>query len=229
MVLKEKVENNIYEFFKSIQGEGKNQGKISLFIRFNKCNLKCFWCDTKYIKKEISKSEKEVKDFLKQNKEIENLVFTGGEPLLFQDEIKRLIEFAEELNKKRTYEIETNGTIKLKKETVKFFKRRRVLFNISPKPVWSQEIKLNVEPILINQLKVEKIPFIVKFVVKDKKDEDFVINIAKKYNISNNLIYVQPNCLKMEECLEIGRKVIKFCLENNFNFSSRIHILYGIK
>ncbi len=36
----------IAEIFRSLQGEGKNQGKPCLFIRLAGCNLHCTWCDT---------------------------------------------------------------------------------------------------------------------------------------------------------------------------------------
>ncbi len=36
----------ITEIFRSLQGEGKNQGKPCLFIRLAGCNLNCCWCDT---------------------------------------------------------------------------------------------------------------------------------------------------------------------------------------
>ena len=38
----------ISEIFTSIQGEGTNAGKPSIFLRTAECNLKCTWCDTKY-------------------------------------------------------------------------------------------------------------------------------------------------------------------------------------
>ena len=38
----------ISEIFESVQGEGTNAGKDSIFIRTALCNLKCSWCDTKY-------------------------------------------------------------------------------------------------------------------------------------------------------------------------------------
>ena len=38
----------IAEIFRSLQGEGENQGKPCLFIRLAGCNLHCHWCDTPY-------------------------------------------------------------------------------------------------------------------------------------------------------------------------------------
>lgn len=34
--------------FISFQGEGKTQGKHSLFLRFPNCNLNCSICDSKF-------------------------------------------------------------------------------------------------------------------------------------------------------------------------------------
>jgi organic radical activating enzyme len=43
-----KLKYKINEIFYSIQGEGRNAGRASVFIRFSACNLACSWCDTEY-------------------------------------------------------------------------------------------------------------------------------------------------------------------------------------
>ncbi len=70
----------VNEIFKSLQGEGGNQGKEVVFIRLSGCNKKCEWCDTdhenyiEYITEEIIK---------KVNKYgIKSVIITGGEPLI---------------------------------------------------------------------------------------------------------------------------------------------------
>ncbi|KAI0564621.1 Aldolase-type TIM barrel [Gracilaria domingensis] len=38
----------VSEIFRSVQGEGPNSGKPSIFLRLGVCNLCCAWCDTPY-------------------------------------------------------------------------------------------------------------------------------------------------------------------------------------
>lgn len=38
----------VVEIFESINGEGRRVGQLALFIRFQKCNLDCSYCDTKW-------------------------------------------------------------------------------------------------------------------------------------------------------------------------------------
>ncbi|MEO2154499.1 MAG: 7-carboxy-7-deazaguanine synthase QueE [Nanoarchaeota archaeon] len=239
----------ISEIFISIQGEGKKQGTLSLFIRFQGCNLRCKWCDTKYCSfpehynnsLSLEKALEKIKGLIK-NKKIKNIVFTGGEPLLFQDEIVFLIKKIKEISKKEKlkanleFEIETNGTIELKKEFIPLLTKNDIFFNISPKPGHSQikGFENKTFPKLIEQLmkleeEMKKELFIVKFIVNNKKDKEFVFETIKKFEISNNKVFIQANCTDKEECLKKGKELIEFCLENNFNFSSRLHLIFELK
>ena len=44
----------VVEIFESINGEGKKAGQLALFIRFQKCNLNCSYCDTKWANSDTS-------------------------------------------------------------------------------------------------------------------------------------------------------------------------------
>ena len=132
----------ISELFYSIQGEGPNAGKTSVFIRFPQCNLACgigkyaehaTWsCDSwNIMSTSIEYSFPEIKDILVDLGVWEDILkgnvmitFTGGEPLLYLKEMSNFLQFlAEEgrvdttfntFNKSIQYEIETNGSIDLK-------------------------------------------------------------------------------------------------------------------
>jgi 7-carboxy-7-deazaguanine synthase len=99
----------LVEIFKSIQGEGKNQGKPSVFIRLAGCNLDCSWCDTPH-----SHSEGEEFDNDKIVRSVDQsgckeVCITGGEPLLQITELRLLLSRLSRLG--YAIEIETNGTI----------------------------------------------------------------------------------------------------------------------
>jgi 7-carboxy-7-deazaguanine synthase len=98
----------VSEIFRSLQGEGKNQGRPCTFIRLTGCNLRCAWCDTSYAwegGQEMSVTEVLDRVWLQNGKHI---CITGGEPLLQREE---LLELLKKFNLHGyTVEIETNGT-----------------------------------------------------------------------------------------------------------------------
>ena len=104
----------VHSIFQSINGEvcGPGQGSVCTFIRFQKCNLKCPYCDT-----HDSQSGKGGKNYTKHGIlnairslpiNTKNITITGGEPLL-QKELDGLIMLLDQYNYITT--IETNGSI----------------------------------------------------------------------------------------------------------------------
>ena len=99
----------IADIFRSLQGEGKNQGRPCLFIRLAGCNLKCRWCDTP--ESRIGGMEMSLDSVLEQVWRINPpyVCITGGEPLL---QVKDLEHLLSSLSRRGTLiDIETNGTI----------------------------------------------------------------------------------------------------------------------
>ena len=101
----------VTELFESFQGEGPNIGKPSLFVRFFGCNNACNFCDSKYSVKKDDTSN--IKSFTYKElfnrilfSNFDNVVFTGGEPLLQEDFLRYFIE----QHYAGSIEIETNGT-----------------------------------------------------------------------------------------------------------------------
>jgi 7-carboxy-7-deazaguanine synthase len=99
----------LIEIFKSIQGEGKNQGKPTVFVRLAGCNLNCSWCDTPHshdVGQELDNDEIIRRVEASGCMEI---CITGGEPLLQISELRVLLSRLSRLG--YSIEIETNGTI----------------------------------------------------------------------------------------------------------------------
>jgi 7-carboxy-7-deazaguanine synthase len=107
----------IKETFISIQGEGRNIGKLSLFIRMAGCNLSCDFCDTDFKGGDvvsINEMERLITGHLK-NQFIKNIVITGGEPTIQVEIFSTLWKMREKFKQKKiSIEIETNGFIGLK-------------------------------------------------------------------------------------------------------------------
>ncbi|OWT32679.1 radical SAM protein [Methanobrevibacter sp. 87.7] len=105
------LEAPIVEIFSSIQGEGLLVGRRQIFVRFAGCNLNCSYCDT-----EASKSSKNgtiknvdyVVDCINKLKtpDLHSVSFTGGEPSLYADFIKEVIDKIDFPGF-----LETNGTL----------------------------------------------------------------------------------------------------------------------
>lgn len=108
------------EIFATLQGEGVSVGTPAVFVRLAECNLRCSWCDTKYTwdwashdrtKETIELPAGDVlaRVTAEAGAETRTVVFTGGEPLLQQDELGPLGQQLHGLGFR--LEVETNGTI----------------------------------------------------------------------------------------------------------------------
>ena len=199
--------------FLGFQGEGITQGKHSLFIRFSSCNLTCKFCDSKFSwsKKGIQFELNDLDKF----KNVSNVVITGGEPLLYKNEIVEIIKF---FGKKVTYEIETNGTIKLENKYLNFFNKNNVLFNVSPKINVEQNVVSNLEPILLTQ-KLKKC--IIKIIIFDLEKDLETINYFKKYN---KKIVLQPEGTDSTTIKNSLKKNYESLIKLGYDISIREHI-----
>jgi 7-carboxy-7-deazaguanine synthase len=99
----------LVELFKSIQGEGRNQGKPAVFIRLAGCNLNCSWCDTPHSHDIGEETDNDEIVRWVENSGCKEICVTGGEPLLQIQELRVLLARLSRLG--YSIEIETNGTI----------------------------------------------------------------------------------------------------------------------
>jgi 7-carboxy-7-deazaguanine synthase len=99
----------ISEVFDSVQGEGLYLGEKQIFVRFFNCNLSCTYCDTKldrFTEYDPGELFEEIK--LYRNK-YHSISFTGGEPLLYTDFLKDILQLTSRGGHK--HYLETNGTL----------------------------------------------------------------------------------------------------------------------
>ena len=114
------LEQNIIkveEIFTSIQGEGPYIGVNQLFIRLCGCNLNCSYCDT-YTGTTKAKDYtiEELSNIINSQTNVHSVSFTGGEPLLHVDALKKLLP-----NINIPIYLETNATLcEELKEVIKY-------------------------------------------------------------------------------------------------------------
>jgi len=101
----------VNEIFASIDGEVNqfHQGRLSTFVRFAGCNLKCNYCDTAYAQDKKAGIEFSIEEIISKIQEIglNKITITGGEPM-FQKDIQNLIYYLIKNNYKVS--METNGS-----------------------------------------------------------------------------------------------------------------------
>lgn len=102
----------ITELFPSVQGEGVRVGLPTAFVRLNRCNLRCTWCDSAYtFTGGDSMSVARVAAAVEAFGPLPNVCITGGEPLVQRRELRALIDRLLALPQVRSVEVETGGSL----------------------------------------------------------------------------------------------------------------------
>ena len=171
---------SINEIFYSIQGEAKNSGKPTIFIRTAGCPFRCSYCDTEYAftegkKFEIGKIITDIKTY-KTN----YVTVTGGEPLAQKNTIILLNSL---LSNSYDVSIETSGLLDISNipEDIE------IVMDI--KTPSSNEDSKNIR----NNLSIIKKTDVIKFVIGSRKDYEWSKDMITKNSLSNfKNIYFSP-------------------------------------
>ena len=162
----------ITEIFFSIQGESSYTGLPCVFVRFTGCPLRCGWCDTAYAFYEGT--ERSLESILN---EVEHyncrlVEITGGEPLA-QAEAHGLITAL--ADRGYTVLIETSGAIDLAP--------------VDPRAILIMDLKCPGSGMedrnRWSNLSLLKPHDEVKFVIKDRADYDWAVEIIHRYGLSD--------------------------------------------
>jgi 7-carboxy-7-deazaguanine synthase len=228
-------------FGPTIQGEGKSTGLEVLFLRLTGCNLHCIWCDTPYtwnwvgtphlhpVKCDpaVEIHEMSIDDILVRLNELSQgkvkaLVISGGEPLIQQKELIKLIRKLKDAS--WWVEIETNGTIPPTPEMIELVDQ----FNCSPKLSNSGDLeKLRVRSRALSVLATNPNAWF-KFVVSCELDIQEIQEYISRFNLQN--VFLMP-LGKTKEELDKTREMTKALTERlGLQFSDRLHIvMFGAK
>lgn len=235
----------VSEIFISRQGEGFLMGERCLFIRVADCNLTkhCgIFCDTGKlvgIDVDIDVLVKNIKEIINEN-DIRNIVITGGEPILY---INELFELINKLDKDVLWQIESNGTIPLDLEnTLKCVDKNKVKFVISPKNgvkfdesyygLYKATAKFG-EPCVVFKFVVQagdnifrnstNMPFFNEIEIYK------VVKMLIDNGISKNDIWLMPFARNEDELESIATAIYVIARLLDVNYSDRLHIRFNFK
>lgn len=240
----------LVEHFYSIQGEGRYTGTPSLFFRFGGCNMKCegfgclesapngtkvLGCDTVY----AVNREHFLQNWIPINHSNEllnvlnlydlplgvDIVFTGGEPLIYANE-PIFVEFLEAMHADgHRITFETNGSLSVDFEQYPIYKE--CIFALSVKLSNSNEpFSKRVKGEIISSIALSAKEAFFKFsidadsITAGLEDEILeIISYAPKTGV-----YCMPLGGNKEEVEANTEPLIEFCKAKGYNFSDRLHI-----
>lgn len=232
------------EIFHSIQGEGASIGVPSVFVRLSGCNLQCVWCDTDYTWNFAGTRYSHVYDanpgYQKPEKssvqitmttddvasrvceyQCDNVIITGGEPLLQMAAVNNLLHRIRELNPRTTFEFETNGT-RVPSADIDALHPQ---YNVSPKLSNSgmSEDKRILSGPLEFFARHERAFF--KFVCAVPEDIDEVKCLVEQFSISRRKVLLMPEGTSPEALASKRLWLMEQCKETGFRFSDRLHVV----
>jgi len=230
------------EIFFSLQGEGKNLGAPSVFVRLSRCNLYCSWCDTPYTWNwsgtGFQHDAGQKYDMAAQTLELpasdvaarvaawacRRVVLTGGEPLLQAPECAELTRELLARDPRYAVEIETNGTLLPPPELDAVVRQYTVSAKLENSGV-ERALRLRSEALEFFA-RSEKSVF--KFVVAGAVDVEQVSAIVSGHAIDPDRVYLMPQASDAARLRELAPSVAEACLTSGYRFSDRLHIhLFG--
>jgi len=218
------------EVFASVQGEGFTAGTPSVFVRVAECNLQCTWCDTKYtwdwdhhdraaLVLDTTIDEAEARVLELAGSAIRNIVLTGGEPLLHQED---LVALGGRLRTRGfRIEVETNGAIEPTPALVDVVDQ----WNVSPKLASSGNrttARLRTGPLT----RFAGLPTATfKFVACTADDLDEIDDIVRAYTLPRDRVMVMPEATDAATLAERSRWLVPLCQERGLRFGTRLHVM----
>ena len=235
------------EIFHSLQGEGVNAGRPSVFVRTSSCNLHCVWCDTDYTWNwegtafpHEREAEPGFRKFRREEQVVETtvdeaaervaffpcrqIVLTGGEPMLQQAALVEMMTLLRQRDPAYVFEIETNGTIRPDEA----FEALAAHYNVSPKLSNSGNAEnLRLRPEALRWFAASPKAWF-KFVVCVPEDVAEIEALAALIGLPPHRVLLMPEGRSAAEVESNKDLVVRLCLEKGYSFSDRLHLrLFG--
>jgi len=174
---------------------------------------------------------KEVADsIIKSAGKIRRVVFTGGEPMLQQNDIAEVMVLLLQHDPYWLFEFETNGTTLFQES---LFEVKDVLafirnINCSPKLKSSGNSGIRDNAIAIKSLLDSTAHTTFKFVVAPETQEEDLKEIhewRKKHHVPRYKIYLMPEGVSADRINKGTKKLFEVCRDTGYKLSTRLQVL----
>ena len=167
---------NITEIFYSLQGEAKEVGIPTVFVRLTGCPLRCNYCDTAYAFK--GNNPLSIKSIMEQVAKYNShyVCVTGGEPMA-QSNCLILLDTLIEAGYKVS--METSGSIDISPVN----KKVSVVMDLKT-PSSTEQSQNRYENITLLESKDQ-----LKFVIASRSDFDWCCDILQNYSVDSEVLF----------------------------------------
>lgn len=201
------------EIFCSIQGESSDSGLPCIFIRLYGCPVGCVYCDqpqTPNQRKRISIAN--IINNISKYRGVRNVCITGGEPLIYKEDVIALTWELMHLGYKVS--IETSGCVPIEDSSY----RRSFKYVMDIKCPSSGVAEKNIfDNLLILQSNDE-----VKYVIANREDYEYMKNVMQKYPTQASIL-VSPMFDKNQKAV-IGKDLVDWIIEDKLNVRVQIQL-----
>jgi 7-carboxy-7-deazaguanine synthase len=215
------------EVFTTIQGEGVSAGVPSTFVRLSLCSLRCVWCDTKWTW-QWERYDPRVEIVPLEVPEVarrvlaggtRNVVITGGEPLLQQQEVALLAAALKGAG--RRLEVETSGTVLPQPGLAALIDQ----WNVSPKLASSGNPEARREvPEALRWFAAQSNAYL-KFVITAPEDVEEARGLVERYGAPSERVLLMPEGTTAAALAERSAWLVGRCQALGYRFSTRLHVL----
>lgn len=216
---------DISELFASLQGEGPSAGTPAFFLRLAHCNLRCCWCDSAHTwdparaPREPALHTLSIADIARAIGQAgqRTLVITGGEPLLQQEGLVRLLSG---LPRTLRVELETNGTIWPCPELAERINQ----WNVSPKLASSRvpgRLRLRVGALAALR---DTGRAWLKIAIASRVETREVLELVSSVRWARERVCLMPRADTLAMLRQRSPAIAQICLIQGFRFSSRLQL-----
>lgn len=201
----------VHEIYASLQGESSYAGRPCVFVRLTGCNLRCTYCDTEY-------------------------AFYGGERISIDDVVAKVLGYGIPL-------VEITGGEPLLQKACVTLARRLVDAGLAVLIETSGERPIDVLPPGVIRIMDIKCPSSgecekmnwdniahlnandeVKFVIGDRADYDWAIEVMRKYDLSRRCVVLMSTVFGKIEAKDVAQWMIDDKLDARFQLQMHKYI-----